>query len=818
MGMVCFNCIKSLWFCALLVFELCTARTPLVGKIYPGFEGSQTDWIDHDGLFLLSNNSVFGLKFYTNLDVTLFLLVVIHITSCRVVWTANGGLLVRSNDKFVFDRKGNAYLKNATSVVWSTETEGKGVTAMELQDTGNLVLLGAGGDDGRILWQSFSHPTDTLLSGQQFVEGMMIKSPPYHSNLYHYLKIESGDLILYVGYRTPQVYWSMATDGLKTIEKANGKISSASIVANSWNFYDRNQTLVWQFNFSLFNESNATWAAVLGTDGSINFYNLQRGMSPRPEPTRIPQNSCGTPEPCYPYNVCGFDIRCQCPSALSSRPNCMPQLNIPCKSSKSVIEMLYIGEKLNYFALLFVAPILETHLDGCKDACIRNCSCRVLFYDTISGNCFLFDQIGSLQRANPNSTGFISYIKVSNDEDNGRRKGQKKHLVFLVMIAIATVVALAGLLYLGFQFGLRKKKLLDTTQETSEEDNFLDSVSGMPARFSYNDLRSATKNFSVKLGQGGFGSVYQGVLLDGTRVAVKKLEGIGQGKKEFRAEVTIIGNIHHVHLVKLKGFCTEGTHRLLVYEYMGKGSLDRWIFRNKQEGHVLDWETRFNIALGTAKGLAYLHEECDVKIVHCDIKPENVLLDDNFLAKVSDFGLAKLMTREQSHVFTAVRGTRGYLAPEWIMSHAISEKSDVYSFGMVLLEVIGGRKNYEPGESSEKAHFPSYAFKMMEEGKPNEIFDPNLDIDENDERVITALRVALWCIQDEMHMRPSMSNVVQMLEGLYAVTEPPISAQVSSRLYSSFFKSSSEGGTSPGLLTDYNSVALLSSVQLSGPR
>ncbi|XP_057465095.1 G-type lectin S-receptor-like serine/threonine-protein kinase SD2-5 [Actinidia eriantha] len=804
--------IKFLWFCALLVFDLCTARTPRVGQISPGFEASQMDFIDHDGLFLLSNNSVFALKFYTVLDVTVFLLGVIHIRSTKVVWTANRESPVRNTGQFVFDTNGDVYLKNETNVVWSTDTEGKGVEYIELQDTGNLVLLGA---NRRVLWQSFSYPTNTLLSEQVFVEGMKLKSFPYHSRLYHYLEIKSGDLIMTVGYRTPQVYWSMATDTSKTVKKPNGKVSSASIVANSWNFYDRNQSLVWQFNISQFNDPNATWAATLNAEGSISFYNLERGKPPNPELTKIPQNLCGIPEPCYPYNVCSFDVQCQCPSVLNTRPNCMPQLNIPCNSSNSGIDLVYLGEQINYFALGFVAPNLETHLDGCKEACGRNCSCRVLFFDNTSGNCFLFDQIGSLQRANPSSTGFISYIKVPKEKDIGK-KG-KKHIVFPVIISVATVVAIVGLLYLGFQFGLKKKEILKPAEETSEEDNFLDTVSKSPVRFSYSDLCIATKSFSVKLGQGGFGSVYEGMLLDGTRVAVKKLEGIGQGRKEFRAEVSIIGNIHHVHLVNLKGFCAEGTHRLLVYEYMGKGSLDRWIFRNKREGRMLDWETRFNIALGTAKGLAYLHEECDVKIVHCDIKPENVLLDDNFLAKVSDFGMAKLMTREQSQVYTVVRGTRGYLAPEWLTNHAISEKSDVYSFGLVLFEIIRGRKNYNPGESSEKAHFPSYAFKMMEERKLNEIFDPNLEIDEDDETVLSAIKVALWCIQDEMHMRPTMSKVVQMLQGLCAVPEPPTAAQVSSRLYSSFFKSSTEDPISSGS-TDYNSATLLSNVHLSGPR
>ncbi|KAL3650701.1 G-type lectin S-receptor-like serine/threonine-protein kinase SD2-5 [Castilleja foliolosa] len=306
----------------------------------------------------------------------------------------------------------------------------------------------------------------------------------------------------------------------------------------------------------------------------------------------------------------------------------------------------------------------------------------------------------------------------------------------------------------------------------------------MTIHFSYKDLQTATDNFAVKLGQGGFGSVYRGTLSDGTQIAVKKLEGFNQGQKEFRAEVSIIGSVHHLHLVRLRGFCVEGSHRLLAYEYMANGSLEKWLFREGQEESVLDWDTRFSIAVGTAKGLAYLHEDCDVKIVHCDIKPENVLLDDQFMAKVSDFGLAKLMTREESHVFTTMRGTRGYLAPEWITNYAISEKSDVYSYGMVLLELIGGRKNYNPTESSDKSHFPMYAFKMMEEGNLSAIIDSKLKMSAEDETVVLAIKVALWCIQDDMHLRPPMTKVVQMLEGMSPVPPPPTASETGWRVYS----------------------------------
>nr|XP_040258823.1 G-type lectin S-receptor-like serine/threonine-protein kinase SD2-5 [Aegilops tauschii subsp. strangulata] len=272
--------------------------------------------------------------------------------------------------------------------------------------------------------------------------------------------------------------------------------------------------------------------------------------------------------------------------------------------------------------------------------------------------------------------------------------------------------------------------------------------------------------FVFAIGKGGFGSVYLRTLPDGCRIAVKKLEGVCQGEKEFHFEVTIIGGIHHRHLVKLRGFCTEGVHRLVAYEYMSKGSLHRWIFGTKEDdATLLDWDTRFYIVLGTAKGLAYLHQDCESKIIHCNIKPENVLLDDNFTAKVSDFGLAKLMSREQRHAFTMMRGTQGYLAPEWITNRAVSEKCDVYSYGMVLLEIISGRRNFDPMEVSEKAHFPPFVFKKMEEGDLRSIFDSKLNYDGDDDQRGRTTKVALWCIQEDFCQRPSMSKVVQMLEG-----------------------------------------------------
>lgn len=785
------------------------------GRLDTGFQGSQMNWIDNDGLFLLSNNSNFAFGFNPTSDVTLFLLVIIHLSSSRVVWSANRASPIGNSDNFLFGDDGNASLQSKGTVIWSTNTAGKGVSGMELHDSGNLVLVGK---DGSVVWQSFSYPSDTLLSNQDFVEGMKLISDPNPNNLSYSLEINSGDMILYAAFQTPQPYWSMAKDSRITINKDGSDATLASIQANSWRFYDKNKVFLWQFIFVDDTGANATWAAVLGSDGFITFYNLQSRGASSAAPKRIPDDPCSRPEACDPYFVCRDVNTCQCASGLASLSKCTPGLVSTCSGSDGSMDLVTAGDGLSYFALEFVPPSSKIDLDGCKSYCLGNCSCLALFYDNNSRNCFMFDQIGSL-RGSKNNGGIVSYIKVKAGGNSAGGGSSKSFPYQVIIIVIVTVLVVCGLVYLGVRYYKKKnQKLPDTIDETSEEDNFLESISGMPIRFSYKDLQTATDNFSVKLGQGGFGSVYSGVLKDGTRLAVKQLEGIGQGKKEFRAEVSIIGSIHHHHLVRLRGFCAEGTHRLLVYEYMANGSLDRWIFRKNKEEFMLDWNTRYNIAVGTAKGLAYLHEDCDVKIVHCDIKPENVLLDDNYLAKVSDFGLAKLMTREQSHVFTTLRGTRGYLAPEWITNYAISEKSDVYSYGMVLLEIIGGRKNYDSSEISEKSHFPSYAFKMLEEGKLKDILDSSLKIDKDDERIMIAIKVALWCIQDDMYLRPPMTKVVQMLEGLSPVPPPPTSSQMGSRLYSSFFKSTSEEGMTSSGPSDCNSDAYLSAVRLSGPR
>ncbi|XP_065638538.1 uncharacterized protein LOC136061294 isoform X3 [Quercus suber] len=272
------------------------------------------------------------------------------------------------------------------------------------------------------------------------------------------------------------------------------------------------------------------------------------------------------------------------------------------------------------------------------------------------------------------------------------------------------------------------------------------------------------ENFNKELGGGGFGTVFEGTLPDGTKVAVKRLDGFSQIQKSFLAEVETIGSIHHINLVRLIGFCAEKCHRLLVYEYMSNGSLDGWVFHQNLE-MVLDWQHRKKIVLDVARGLTYLHEECRQKIVHLDIKPQNILLDENFNAKVSDFGLSKLVDHDQSRVVTNMRGTPGYMAPEWL-SLVITEKVDVYSFGVVLLEILCGRRNLDRSQPEEAMHLLDLFRKNIEEDQLLDLVDKySEDMQLHRAEVVSMMRVAAWCLQNDFTRRPSMSMVVKVLEG-----------------------------------------------------
>ncbi|PIN26129.1 Serine/threonine protein kinase [Handroanthus impetiginosus] len=294
------------------------------------------------------------------------------------------------------------------------------------------------------------------------------------------------------------------------------------------------------------------------------------------------------------------------------------------------------------------------------------------------------------------------------------------------------------------------------------EKFFIELAQANPVRFTAQQLFTFTENYNTVLGRGGFGSVYKGQLPNGVKIAVKVLNR-GPDKsieEQFMAEVGTIGRTHHINLVRLYGFCYDQFMSALVYEFMENGSLDKHLF---SENKKLEWDKLHQIAVGTAKGIAYLHEECKQRIIHYDIKPGNMLLDENFAPKVADFGLAKLCNREDTHVtVTGYRGTPGYLAPEFTLKNfPITYKCDVYSFGILLFEIVGRRKNTNVSGSSDSLDwFPKQVWEEYEKGKLMELTAERMAM------------VALWCAQDSPEKRPPMSAVVKMLEGGVEIMPP----------------------------------------------
>ncbi|KAK8951950.1 putative LRR receptor-like serine/threonine-protein kinase [Platanthera zijinensis] len=283
--------------------------------------------------------------------------------------------------------------------------------------------------------------------------------------------------------------------------------------------------------------------------------------------------------------------------------------------------------------------------------------------------------------------------------------------------------------------------------------------------FSYNELRAATDSFYLgnKIGHGGFGTVYKGILRNGTPIAVKVLSlQSKQGVNEFLTEIDVITNIKHPNLVQLIGCCVQDSNRILVYEYVENSSLDRALLGSNSAKNNLNWEIRVAICVGVAKGLAYLHEGAGQQIVHRDIKASNILLDKRFLPKIGDFGLAKLFPDDVSHIITRVAGTNGYLAPEYAMQGQLTKKADIYSFGVLVLEIVCAKSSSKPYWSGTNKLLLEKAWELYEEGRLPELVDPSLG-DYPQEEVLRYMKVALFCTQAKATRRPSMSQALHML-------------------------------------------------------
>ncbi|XP_015066642.1 cysteine-rich receptor-like protein kinase 2 isoform X2 [Solanum pennellii] len=353
----------------------------------------------------------------------------------------------------------------------------------------------------------------------------------------------------------------------------------------------------------------------------------------------------------------------------------------------------------------------------------------------------------------------------------------------VVIVVLSSVVVLGVAVFIGF--GVWKNKQIQKKRKgAADVEKLVKTLHKNNLNFKYSTLEKSTRSFEEanKLGQGGFGTVYKGVLADGKEIAVKRLFFNNKHRAaDFCNEVNIISSIQHKNLTRLLGYSCSGPESLLVYELLPNQSLDRFIF-DPIKGKALNWEKRFEIIIGTAEGMVYLHENTNTRIIHRDIKASNILLDSRLRAKIADFGLVRSFQEDKSHISTAVAGTLGYMAPEYLARGQLTEKADVYSFGVLLLEIVTGRQNNKRNNNEYTVSLVSDVWEHYKRGMVEELFDPNLmlhnyhTINVRNE-VARVLHVGLLCTQEIPTLRPSMSKALQMFikkdEELPPPTKPP---------------------------------------------
>lgn len=673
-------------------------------------------------------------------------------------------------------------LSTTGAVVWSSGTANRGVSHATLDDSGNFILK-----NGSVsIWSSFDHPTDTIVPSLNFTAEMILEAGSYSFAL-----MTTGNLTL--KWNNSVVYYS---SGLNSSVSANLSKPYLSLQSTGvLNLFDPKlpKPVIIAYSGDYGDSGDIFRFLKLDGDGNLRIYSSSMGGNTVTVRWAAVSDQCMVFGYCGNMGICRYNDSspiCGCPSqnfepidSSDSRKGCKLRKDLKdCPQSQAMLQ-------LDHTLFLTHPPETNSELffEGIS-ACSGNCLSGPCLSSTSlgdgSGQCYQTsrsDFISGYQFAALPSTSFVKVCKpvlpnpASSSEE--LRKDDKKLDGWIISLAILGTLLSFILLEGSLWWWCCRKS--PNFGGMSVQYALLEYASGAPAQFSYKELNQATRGFKEKLGEGGFGAVYKGVLANRTFAAVKQLEGIEQGEKQFRMEVATISSTHHLNLVRLIGFCSEGRHRLLVYEYMKNGSLDRSLFTSAETdtGKLLSWEQRFNIALGTARGITYLHEECRDCIVHCDVKPENILVDDNYNARVSDFGLAKLISQKDHRYrssLASVRGTRGYLAPEWIANLPITSKSDVYSYGMVLLEIVSGRRNFDVSGETNRKKFSSWAYEEFDKGNIESVVDKRLgDYEVDMDQVTRAIQVSFWCIQEQPSQRPTMGKVVQMLEGVLEIEKPP---------------------------------------------
>ncbi|GAB4836882.1 hypothetical protein Ancab_001793 [Ancistrocladus abbreviatus] len=705
-------------------------------------------------------------------------------TKRTVVWMANRDKPVNGHGSSLkLEHDGTMVLNDFEgAIVWQSNTTSTNVDRAELLDSGNLVIKDP---NGNFLWQSFDYPTNTLLPNQRFNKDSMLISGmgrDMFSSGYYSMFFDSNNVLnlLYDGPEMSSLYWPDPGDQNIYQAGRNNYNRSRIAVLDDWGRFLSSDRL--QLSASDYGPGIKR-RLTLDYDGNLRIYSLN-------ESSGLWVITMEALEPCKVHGLCGKngictynpEPKCSCPpsyeptSATEWSKGCKPEFDRG-SSDSQFVELPhtdYFGFDLNYTQ--------PASLETCKDLCLGDYRCQSFSYRLDGqGHCWTKGDLFNGYR-DPSFEGNI-FLRLPTEvpanlsvSELACKSGEPSTILFhrLYYIAsqgstwkylylLASVIGAIEILILiiGWWFLYRKQGLPGLI-----EDGYR-AISSQFRCFTYAELKRATGKFKEVLGIGGFGAVYKGVLEDARVVAVKRLgDVLMQGEEEFWAEVSTIGKINHINLVRMWGYCLEGKHRLLVYEYVQNGSLDKHLF----SGSSLGWKERFKIAVGTAKGLAYLHHECLEWVIHCDVKPENILLDCDFEPKISDFGLAKLCQRGgNGSEFSRIRGTKGYMAPEWAMNLPITAKVDVYSYGVMILELVKGirlsNRTVDDGES-ELNRFVRITRRKIKNGEDSwveDTIDPRLEGQFSRNQAATMIEIGLSCVEEDRNRRPTMESVAQML-------------------------------------------------------
>ncbi|GAY45166.1 hypothetical protein CUMW_087470 [Citrus unshiu] len=692
-----------------------------------------------------------------------------------VVWTANrDDPPVSTNDTLLFNSEGSIVLRSSQQSQDSLiADDSQSASSASMLDSGNFVLYDS---NGKTLWQTFEHPTDTLLPNQRLSVGTKLFPGISETNpsTGKFLLIMQGDgnLVQYANinpYGTQHAYWASNTYN-------KGDNVSLNLDENGHLFL-MNTTGVNIFNLT--GGENPTKGMIylmkIDSDGIFRLYsyNLRR------------QNSTwqvvweSTSDRCDPIGFCGFNSFCVLNDQIPDCP-CLPGfVQISQGNFTSGCERNYTAEICGNKAIrelkntkwedVSYYVLSETTEEKCKQACLEDCNCEAALFK--EEECKMQRLPLRFGRRNLRDSS-IAFVKVDDATSSSPQapfsvEGNKKELwkdIVIICLFVAVVILISAVTFGIFIYRYHVGSYRRIPGNGSAR--YCEDIA--PLSFSYAELEKMTDGFKEEVGRGSSGTVYKGAMINGQLVAVKRLEKVlAEGEREFQTEMKVIGRTHHRNLVRLLGYSLEVSKKILVYEYMSNGSLADILFNPEKQPN---WVERMGIARDIARGILYLHDECETQIIHCDIKPQNILMDENRCAKISDFGLAKLMKPDQTRTFTGIRGTRGYVAPEWHRNLPITVKADVYSFGVVLLEIICRRRCLDPNLPDDQVILEEWVYQCFENGNLSQLVEDE-EVDEKQlERMI---KVALWCILDEPSLRPSMKKVLLMLEGTVEIPIPP---------------------------------------------